>query len=71
MKTAILAMFLVLFAPGELFARGDCDKLACAAVKEQIRDIESKMRSGYTRARGERLEAKLRKLKTKRHRLCR
>ena len=47
------------------------DKLACEVVKEKIRTIESKMRAGYTRAQGEKYEAKLRELKTKRYRLCR
>lgn len=47
------------------------DNQACAEVKEEIREIEAKMRSGYTRAQGEKYEARLRKLKSKRSKLCR
>jgi hypothetical protein len=52
-------------------ARPDCDALACAEVKQAIREIEARMRTGYTRSQGERYEAKLRKLKRKRSKLCR
>ena len=52
-------------------ARPDCDALACDEVKQAIREIEARMRAGYTRAQGERYEARLRKLKQKRSRLCR
>lgn len=44
---------------------------ACMKVKEQLRNVESRMRAGYTRAEGERLEARRRKLRKKRFRLCR
>ena len=47
------------------------DEAACAEVKEKIRNIESRMRSGYTRAQGERYEEKLRELRAKRYKLCR
>ena len=52
-------------------AKPDCDKLACDEVKQQIREIESRMRAGYSRAQGEKFEARLRMLKRKRSRLCR
>ena len=52
-------------------AKPGCDKLACAEVKQQIREIESRMRAGYSRAQGERFEARLRKLKRRRSKLCR
>jgi hypothetical protein len=60
-----------LLAPAASAARANCDKVACNDVKEEIREIESRMRSGYSRAQGERYEAKLRKLKRKRKQLCR
>jgi hypothetical protein len=44
----------------------ECDK-----TKQKIRNIQSKMRSGYTRAQGEKLEAQLRKLREKRKKVCR
>ena len=46
-------------------------KAECARTKQKIRDIQSKMRSGYTRAQGEKLEAQLRKLRSKRNKVCR
>jgi len=60
-----------LLTPAAGAARPNCDKLACNEVKEEIRDIEARMRSGYTRAQGEKFEAKLSKLKRKRKKLCR
>ncbi len=46
--------------------RADCKK-----TKEKIRLVQSKMRSGYTRAQGEKLEAQLRKLRARRKKVCR
>ena len=60
---------LLLSAQGN--ARPDCDKLACDEVKQAIREIESRMRSGYSRSQGERYEARLRKLKRRRSKVCR
>ena len=52
-------------------ARTKAEKAACAKVKEQIKTVESKMRSGYSRAQGEKYEAKLRELRAERRHLCR
>jgi hypothetical protein len=52
-------------------AKPDCDAIACDEVKQAIREIESRMRAGYSRAQGERFEARLRRLKRKRSKLCR
>jgi hypothetical protein len=46
------------------------DKAECTAIKEKIRHIQSKMRSGYTRTQGERMEAQLRKLRERRRAKC-
>ena len=66
----IVALVLFAFA-GQGHAKHDRDALACDEVKQNIREIEARMRTGYTRAQGERYEARLRKLKLKRSRLCR
>ena len=66
-----LLLMLLALAATDAFAGSKADELACDEVKEEIREIESKMRAGYTRAQGERYEAKLRKLKRKRSKLCR
>ena len=69
-KTWITALTFLVLAP-QSDAKPDCGKLACAEVKQEIREIESRMRSGYSRAQGEKYEARLRKLKRKRSKLCR
>ncbi len=66
--TALLV--LLMLAP-QAGARPDCDKLACDEVKQSIREIEARMRAGYSRSQGERFDARLRKLKRKRSKLCR
>jgi hypothetical protein len=64
----ILLLFLLAGAP--ILAQSN-DEAACEKVKQQIRDIESKMRSGYSAAQGIRYDEKLRQLKGKRSKLCR
>jgi hypothetical protein len=68
-RYAWLALGLLCFTASE--ANTKAEKAACAKVKEKIRTIESKMRSGYTRAQGEKYEAKLRELRAERYHLCR
>lgn len=65
------ALFMLLALAPHGAARPDCDKLACEEVKQAIREIESRMRAGYSRSQGERFDARLRKLKRKRSKLCR
>jgi len=50
----------------------DTDRdLKCEEIKQEIRIIQSKMRAGYSRAEGEKLEARLRKLRALRSKACR
>lgn len=65
------APLVLLILASQSDARPDCDKLACDEVKQSIREIESRMRAGYSRSQGVRLDARLRKLKRKRSKLCR
>ena len=46
-------------------------EIECEKIKQDIRMIQSKMRAGYTRAEGEKLRAKLRKLRALRSKVCR
>ena len=71
MKLIAWTLFIVLLAAPVGAAPSKAEKAACAEVKEKIRTIESRMRSGYTRAQGERYEERLRELKAKRYELCR
>lgn len=72
MKTLTWILALTL-ATGSLTALADrkADEAACAEVKAKIRNIEARMRAGYTFAEGERYNEKLRVLKAKRAKLCR
>jgi predicted metalloprotease len=45
--------------------------LRCEEVKQKIRRIQSKMRAGYTRAQGEKMEEELRRLRALRAKACR
>jgi hypothetical protein len=71
MKQRTWLISLLVLALSPVNAHDYCGKAECACVKEKIRTIESKMRSGYTRAQGERYEAQLRELRAKRSKLCR
>ncbi len=53
------------------FAHERPDKVECTAIKEKIRHIQSRMRAGYTRAQGERMQQQLRKLRLARSKKCR
>ena len=72
-RNVILAAALGLgFALGSTAMAGDRkDKQACADVKTKIRLIQDRMRSGYTASQGIRYEARLRRLREKRRRVCR
>lgn len=66
-----LVALVALIIAANAQARPPCDKRACAEVKQEIREIEARMRAGYTRAQGEKYEARLRKLKRQRSKVCR
>lgn len=65
----MMLLLTLVHSPGG--AHDHCSKAECAAVKEKIRTVESKMRAGYTRAQGERYAARLRELRSRRAKLCR
>jgi hypothetical protein len=71
MERRWIAVLVLLALSAQCNAKPDCDALACAEVKQTIREIEARMRAGYSRSQGERYEAKLRKLKRRRSKLCR
>ena len=71
MSRAWFTALAFLMIAAQAGAKPDCDALACDEVKQAIREIESRMRAGYSRSQGEKYEARLRKLKRKRSKLCR
>lgn len=48
-----------------------CAKARCEEVRQKMEKIRAKMRQGYTRAQGEKMEAELRHLRAIRSRRCR
>ena len=71
MKSTPWIVLLVVLCVSTAAAGSKQDEAACAEVKEKIRNIQSKMRSGYTRAQGEKYEQRLRELRARRYKLCR
>ncbi len=71
MKLRVGMLLLAFLCVATAEAGSKQEEAACAEVKEKIRTIQSKMRSGYTRAQGEKYEQRLRELRVKRYKLCR
>ena len=70
MRSLMVLVAGCVIASGALAHSGDA-VVECEKVKQKIRHIQSKMRSGYSRAQGEKMEAQLRKLRALRSRFCR
>ena len=70
-KPVCVIAFMLICGSPHATAASKCDKEACQNVKADIREIQAKMRSGYTVTQGNRYEARLRKLRDKRSRSCR
>lgn len=66
----LLVMYLAVAAGHPALATED-DDAKCRKVKADIRHVQSRLRAGYTRAEGEKLEARLTKLRDKRRKVCR
>ena len=70
MQNAIIITIFILLAT-DVPAHESCAKAECEETKQKIRQIQSKMRSGYTRKQGEKMETDLRKLRAIRSKKCR
>jgi hypothetical protein len=70
MRLLTVLAFNLLFCPATP-AHESCPKAECEETKQKIRHIQSKMRQGYTRKQGERMEEDLRKLRAIRSKKCR
>lgn len=64
-------IILVICSSNIAFATGEREKSECEEIKQKIRYIQSKMRAGYSGKQGEKLNAKLRKLRARRAEVCR
>ncbi len=67
----VIALFFLYVVTATVEAHDQGSKSKCDKTKQQIRLVQSKMRAGYTRAQGEKLEARLRKLRADRGKFCR
>ena len=67
----MILFLLTISLATEVHADPRKDRVKCEEVKQEIRYIQSQMRAGYTRAKGEKLRAKLRKLRAVRSKACR
>jgi len=70
MRLFIAVAVAVLLAP-PVSAHVYCPKAECEKTRQKIRQIQSKMRQGYTLKQGEKMEADLRKLRAIRSKQCR
>jgi hypothetical protein len=70
MRILIVVGLSFLLMP-DLSAHEYCPKAACEETKQKIHKIRSKMRQGYTRKQGEKMEADLRRLRAVRSKQCR
>jgi hypothetical protein len=66
-----LLVLLTLFISGAPDALAIDRAFECEKIKQKIAEIRSRMRAGYTRAQGERMEAELRRLRALRAKACR
>ena len=64
-------VLLLVLSPVTGFGHNYCAKAKCEETKHKIEKIQAKMRHGYTRAQGEKMEAELRSLRAIRSKRCR
>ncbi len=69
-RMALKSLGLMLIALN-VNADDHCARWTCEQVKAEIREIEARMRAGYSHAQGLRYEERLRELRDCRYRLCR
>jgi hypothetical protein len=67
----MIILAIVLMTMPSAPAHDACAKAECEKIRQQIRQIQSRMRQGYTARQGEKLKADLRKFKAKRSQQCR
>ena len=67
-----LVLTLILLTWVSPAVTGDKNReLRCEEIRQRIDFLHAKMRAGYTRAQGEKMEAELRKLRALRRKACR
>ena len=71
MRIIVVVLSLCVLSAAASHAHNFCPKAKCEQTRQKIAKIEAKMRHGYTRAQGEKMEAELRSLRAIRSKRCR
>ena len=71
MRFILVVVSLCFLSPAASQAHNVCPQAKCEETKQKIEKIQAKMRQGYTRAQGEKMEAELRSLRAIRSKRCR
>ena len=71
MRSILVVASLCVLSSAASHAHNVCPKAKCEETRQKIEKIQSKMRQGYTRAQGEKMEAQLRSLRAIRSQRCR
>ena len=71
MRFILAIVSLSVLSPAVSYAHNVCPKAKCEETRQKIEKIQAKMRQGYTRAQGEKMEAQLRSLRAIRSQRCR
>ena len=71
MRPVHVIVSLCLLLPAASNAHNVCPKAKCEETRQKIEKIQARMRQGYSRAQGEKMEAELRSLRAIRSKRCR
>ncbi len=71
MRFILVVVSLCVLSSAASHAHNVCPKAKCEEARQKIEKIQAKMRQGYTRAQGEKMEADLRSLRAIRSLRCR
>jgi len=71
MRFILVVVSLCVLSPAAARAHNVCTKAKCEETRQKIEKVQAKLRQGYTRAQGEKIEAELRSLRAIRSKRCR
>jgi hypothetical protein len=71
MRFILVVVLLCVLSSAASHAHNVCAKAKCEETRQKIEKVQAKMRQGYTRAQGEKMEAELRSLRAIRSQRCR
>lgn len=71
MHLLVVFLLVLVLSPSIAHTHNSCPKAKCEVTRQKIEKIQAKMRQGYTRAQGEKMEAQLRSLRAIKSKHCR